>query len=144
MRKFCKWTDSSVMWYLHIADEKCERFNYVAQVIMYLMQVFTKYHWCKPKWSDSFVMSVHIVIWFQEYGTGLLIHKNGYHDRNEVSPLLCNIFTSLMRKVRDIVLFQEGFRTYSPNATPASKNEVIHLWCNSRFSSHGKKTEQDY
>ena len=40
---------------------------------------------------------------------------------------MCDIFTSLMRKVRDLIFLQAGSRTYLPNATAASKNEVIHV-----------------
>ena len=40
-----KWSESCVMWYLYIADEKSETFNPVAGVIHYLMEVFTK-HQC--------------------------------------------------------------------------------------------------
>ena len=37
-----KWSDSSVMSYLYIADKKGERFNNVAGRITYFMEVFTK------------------------------------------------------------------------------------------------------
>ena len=40
---------------------------------------------------------------------------------------MCDIFTSLMRKVRDLIFLQAASRTYLPNATAASKNEVIHV-----------------
>ena len=38
-----KWSDSSVMWYLYIADEKGERFIPLAGRITYLMEAFTKH-----------------------------------------------------------------------------------------------------
>ena len=41
-----KWSDSSVMWYLYIADEKGERFNAVAWRITYLTEVFRKRDSC--------------------------------------------------------------------------------------------------
>ena len=37
-----KWSDSSVMLYLYIADKKGERFNHVAGMITYLTEVLTK------------------------------------------------------------------------------------------------------
>ena len=37
-----KWSDSSVMLYLYIAHKKGERFNHVAGMITYFMEVFTK------------------------------------------------------------------------------------------------------
>ena len=37
-----KWSDSSVMSYLYIADKKGERFNHVAGRITYFTEVFTK------------------------------------------------------------------------------------------------------
>ena len=40
---------------------------------------------------------------------------------------MCDIFTSLMRKVRDLIFLQAGSRTYLPKATAASQNEVIHV-----------------
>ena len=62
-------------------------------------------------------------------------------------PLSCDIFTPLMKKVRDFVLLQEPSCTWwrhSASINAASQNEVIHLWCNSRLSSHWRITEQDY
>ena len=41
------------------------------------------------------------------------------------SSVMCDIFTSLMRKVRALIFLQAGSRTYSPNATAASQNDVI-------------------
>ena len=41
-----KWSDSSVMWYIYIADEKGEKFNLVPGRITYLMEVFTKRDCC--------------------------------------------------------------------------------------------------
>ena len=41
-----KWSESSVMWYLYITDEKGERFCLVAGVIQYLTEVFTKRNCC--------------------------------------------------------------------------------------------------
>ena len=41
-----QWSDSSVMLYLYIADDKGETFNPVAGVIQYLMEAFTKRHCC--------------------------------------------------------------------------------------------------
>ena len=89
-------------------------------------------------------MSFQIIISLGEHRTGLFIHSNGCFHPNEVIPLWCDIFTSLMKKVRDYFLLQEGSRTYSPNVTLASQNEVIHLWCNSRLSFHWRQTKQDY
>ena len=37
-----KWSDSSVMWYIYIADEKGERFGVFAWVIQYLTKALTK------------------------------------------------------------------------------------------------------
>ena len=52
-----------------------------------------------------------------------------------------------MKKVRDFVLLQEPlctWRRHSASINAASQNEVIHLWCNSRLSSHWRTMEQDY
>ena len=43
------------------------------------------------------------------------------------SSVMCDIFTSLMRKVRDLIFLQAGSHTNLPNATAASQNEVIHV-----------------
>ena len=43
------------------------------------------------------------------------------------SSVMCDIFTSLMRKVRDLIFLKAGSRTYLPNATTASQNEVINV-----------------
>ena len=40
---------------------------------------------------------------------------------------MCDIFTSLIRKVRDLIFLQAGSRTYLPNVTAATQNEVIHV-----------------
>ena len=138
-----KWSDSSVMWYIDIADEKAERFCLPAGVILYLTQVFTKRECCWPKWSYLFVMSFQIIIWFQEDRTSLLMHSNWCFHRNELSPLWCHIFMLLMRKERDLIFLNEGtgiWRRYQ-SATAASQNKVIYLWCISWFSSHWRKTE---
>ena len=64
-----------------------------------------------------------------------------------MNTLSCHIFSSLMIKVGDLILFQGSYNIwwgYSPNVTAASQNGVIYLWCNSRLSYHWRKTEQDY
>ena len=57
---------------------------------------------------------------------------------NEVIPLWCCVFTSLMKKVRDLILLQEGSRTWwrYQSTTAASQHKVINLWWYSRFSSY--------
>ena len=63
--------------------------------------------------------------------TGLLTQRNNSCCTNDVSALWCDIFTSVMRKVRDLIMLQEGFptwRTYQ-SATAARQNEVVPLWC---------------
>ena len=79
--------------------------------------------------------------------TGLFTQRNSTCCTNEVIPLSCDIFTPLMKKVRDFVLLQEPsctWRRHSASINAASQNEVIHLWCNSRLSSHWRIMEQDY
>ena len=53
--------------------------------------------------------------------TGLFTQRNHYCFPNEASSLSCDIFTSVMGKVRDLVFLQEGSLTYSPNATATSQ-----------------------
>ena len=53
--------------------------------------------------------------------TGLFTQRNHYCFPNEASSLSCDIFTSVMGKVRDLIFLQEGSLTYSPNATAASQ-----------------------
>ena len=132
------------MWYVYITDEKGERFNPVAWVITYLTEVFRKHDCSYAKWSHYFVMSFQIIISLEKEGTGLLVHRNGSFHRNQLSSLWCDMFTTLMRKVRDLILLQERSHTWRmyQSATAASQNEVINLWCHSRLSSplQGKGT----
>ena len=91
--------------------------------------------WCNSRLSSHFL---------QQNRTWLLIYRNGSFLGNEVIALWCDIFTSVMRKVRNFIFLLEESPTYSPNVTAASQKEVIHLWCNFTLSYHWKKTEQDY
>ena len=82
-------------------------------------------------------MLFQILISLEEDGTGLVIHRNWYFHRNELSPLWCDLFTSLMRKVRDLFFLQEGsrsWRSYSPSATAAS--QIKWLICDVITDSH--------
>ena len=69
---------------------------------------------------------------------------------SEIHPTVqINIFSwdVISLKSWDFVFLQEWsgiWQRYSPNVTTASQNEVIHLWCDSRFSSDWRKTEHDY
>ena len=50
-----------------------------------------------------------------------------FPSKGNESSVMCDIFTSLMRKVRDLIFLEAGSRTYLPNATAATQNEVIHV-----------------
>ena len=91
--------------------------------------------WCNSRFSSHFL---------QQKQKWLLIHGNGSFLPNEVIPVSCDIFTSLMKNMRDLIFLQEESRTYSLNATATSQKEVINLWCDSRLSSHWRKMEHAY
>ena len=90
-----KWSKSSLMWYLYITDENGDRFNLLTATATSQNEVI--YLWCNYRFSSH---------WTKD-GTGPLMHSKGSLLRNEVIPLACDIFTSLMRKVTDLFLLQE-------------------------------------
>ena len=62
--------------------------------------------------------------------TGLFTKRNNSCSPNEVSGLWCDIFTSVMRKVRDLIFLRQKSHTwwkYWPNVTAARQNEVVPL-----------------
>ena len=44
----------------------------------------------------------------EEDRTGLVFHRNGSFHQNEMSPILCVMFASLMKKVRALIILEAG------------------------------------
>ena len=68
--------------------------------------------------------------------TLLVINRNGTFHQNGMNPLLCHIFTLLMKKAIDFIFLQESssnLQMYSSNKIDDNKNQQVDLRCNSRF-----------
>ena len=77
-----KLSESCVMSYIYIADNKGERFCLVAGVIQYFTGAFTKARLLLAKLSHLFVMYLQIIISLHENVTGLVINRNGFFYQN--------------------------------------------------------------